>query len=496
MMKKSVLFLLCDTCICGGTNVILEHASRLEKQGYDVTIALVYMKMDVFKLFLKPPYFWHPALTTLKFIHIDQAALGDFDIAIYTLWSTVFYLPLINAKNHLYFVQSIESRFFPKEETSITNLVDKTYEIGLPVITEANWIKQYLETHYQSKTELVRNGINKSIYSTTGEIISEKPTKQLRILVEGPINVPYKNVERTIELCKIANVGDVWLLTSSECHNMPNVDRLFSKIPIHDVAKIYRSCDLIVKLSYVEGMFGPPLEMFHCGGTAIVYDVTGHDEYIKHNINALVAKSGDEESVIRYLKKLNKDRELLNKLKNGAIDTARNWPNWESTSITFAQSIENLAKNSLSTDQQKTLAETVREKSQEQIPVVISYGNENISTNLTGNLNNKIGHYTYLVPIFSGNTKLIIHFGEKYKSFYLTALNFHQKTNEQIQPNYKINWLGMSKDQNNKLICLNNDSACHIEIACQSTNIEASTLFHLEIEIRPFENKLPVKQLS
>lgn len=42
-------------------------------------------------------------------------------------------------------------------------------------------------------------------------------------------------------------------------------------------------------------MFGPPLEMFHCGGTSIVYDVTGHDEYIVHDKNGLVAKTDDDE---------------------------------------------------------------------------------------------------------------------------------------------------------------------------------------------------------
>jgi hypothetical protein len=56
------------------------------------------------------------------------------------------------------------------------------------------------------------------------------------------------------------------------------------------MASVYRSCDDILKLSLVESMFGPPLEMFHCGGTAIVYNVTGHDEYIVHGRNALVAE--------------------------------------------------------------------------------------------------------------------------------------------------------------------------------------------------------------
>jgi len=92
----------------------------------------------------------------------------------------------------------------------------------------------------------------------------------------------FKNVEKTIELCLQSDADEIWLLTSTEISEYPGVDKCFSRVAIEKTPEIYRSCDVLVKLSYVEGMFGPPLEMFHCGGTAIVYDVTGHDEYIKH----------------------------------------------------------------------------------------------------------------------------------------------------------------------------------------------------------------------
>ena len=91
----------------------------------------------------------------------------------------------------------------------------------------------------------------------------------------------------------------------------PGVNKCFSRIPIHKTAEIYRSCDVLVKLSYVEGMFGPPLEMFHCGGTAIVYDVTGHEEYIEDGKNAIVVKKDNEEEVVSWLKKLKCDPVFL-----------------------------------------------------------------------------------------------------------------------------------------------------------------------------------------
>jgi hypothetical protein len=95
-----------------------------------------------------------------------------------------------------------------------------------------------------------------------------------------------------------------------------------------------------VKLSLVEGMFGPPLEMFHCGGTVIVYNVTGFDEYIKHGENALVAELGNEDTILEYLKMLRDDPRLLERLKIGALSTATRWHDWNESSANFLDSLQ------------------------------------------------------------------------------------------------------------------------------------------------------------
>ena len=49
----------------------------------------------------------------------------------------------------------------------------------------------------------------------------------------------------------------------------------------------------MLKLSRVEGMFGPPLEGFHMGATCVVTAVTGHEEYVEHGENGLVVEWDD-----------------------------------------------------------------------------------------------------------------------------------------------------------------------------------------------------------
>jgi len=227
-------------------------------------------------------------------------------------------------------------------EEPLRKLVDGTYILPLEFITEVTWVKDYLKDNYEKDAQLVLNGIRKDIYSSLGDSIAPREDGKLRVLVEGHLGVFFKNVEKTIELCKQSKADEIWLLTGSNITEYNGINKVFSKIPIFETPKIYRSCDVVIKLSYVEGMFGPPLEMFHCGGTAIVYDVTGYDEYIRHNENAFVVKTDDENQVVEYINLLKEDSSILKRLKAGATKTANKWPDWETQSIRFENTLKKI----------------------------------------------------------------------------------------------------------------------------------------------------------
>lgn len=323
-------FLLGWSDISGGTNVILEYGSRLQRRGHDVTILT--------KEYVSPERTnWHSEARVMSWKTIESGRKEIFDIVLATWWESPFLLHYFQANHYVYFVQSIESRFWqasdPTNHDTCDNdfgrqLCESTYSYSLPIITEAKWIKHYLHEHFNHSPFLVRNGIRKDIYTLEGEYVQPRSNDIFRVLVEGPLEVFFKNVPRTIELCRQAGVDEIWLLTSSSVNSCSGIDRVFSQIPTKDTAAVYRSCDVLVKLSYVEGMFGPPLEMFHCGGTAIVYDVTGYDEYIVHNYNGLVVKKDDEAQVVASLRALKEQPEMLEALKKGALETAELWPDW------------------------------------------------------------------------------------------------------------------------------------------------------------------------
>ena len=342
-----IAFFIGSVDISGGTYVIYQHALYAKRAGHEVTVVVLY------------PYDssqmqWHPACKELHFIPLNEAAGKHFDLAIATWWKTATELHAIDADRYAYFVQSIESRFYPEIEAPLRGLVNRTYDLGLPTITEATWIKEHLYSIHNNDPFLARNGIRKDIYSPVGTTINSDRSR-LRVLVEGPFGVSFKNVGTSLRLARQSKAASTWLLTSTNMRSWyPGVQQVFSRVPIGKVSEIYRSCDVLLKLSTVEGMFGPPLEMFHCGGTAIVYDVSGHDEYIRDGVNGIVIKSGDEKSVIGAINALAEDGFLLSTLRKGALETAEAWPDWNQSSRLFLSFLDAIAFSS--TPSQEELA--------------------------------------------------------------------------------------------------------------------------------------------
>ncbi len=327
-----IAFTIGSPTISGGTFVIYEYVKGLLQKGHEVFIVT---NFNVTEEWIS----WYPEAKGFQFSSYKEAKDILFDIVIGTWWKTIPDIHKLSSKSYAYFVQSYEPYFVPENEYALRKYIESTYIRNLPVITEATWIQNLLKEKYNLDSDLVRNGIRKDIFKPFGQSIRERENGKLRVLIEGPIDVNFKNVPKTIELCRRSKADEIWLMTSSDIDSYDGVDKVFSKVSIFDTPLIYRSCDVLVKLSYVEGMFGPPLEMFHCGGTAIVYDVTGYDEYISHGKNSLVVKTGDEKQVVDYINQLKEDSTFLYKLKKGALTTAKEWNNWDSQVTSFEKAL-------------------------------------------------------------------------------------------------------------------------------------------------------------
>jgi glycosyltransferase involved in cell wall biosynthesis len=334
-----IAFLVNDLQLSGGVGVVIHHAQQLTRHGHDVSLVLV-REQDL-------PHWGYDALEGLHVLSLVEAQGQRFDVAVATWWETTYSLFTVPAERYAYFVQSLEDRFY---EAEMVERLGASLTLDLPVafITEACWIRDTLaELRPDARCYFVRNGIDKAIFPAA-ESVEPRLRGPLRILIEGNPSVALKGIQDAV-----ASVGamreprHVTVVTSEhDAFAGGGVDRVIGPVPHREMAALYAETDVVLKLSRVEGMFGPPLEGFHLGATCVVTEVTGHEEYIQHGWNGLVADWDDPAGTARLMDRLARDPRELHFLRTNALATAQSWPDWEQAGQFMTLALERIRRES------------------------------------------------------------------------------------------------------------------------------------------------------
>ncbi|MBU2578424.1 glycosyltransferase family 4 protein [Patescibacteria group bacterium] len=309
-----IAYLIPDCGITGGVAVVCQHVNRLQKRGHEVYLISETLEKSIDWF----PQQKVPVLTLKEYP-------DDVEILVATGWTTAFTVVDLPAKNKFYFVQSDETRFH--EPDSIWQyLTALTYRLDFNYLTEARWIQNWLKENFGHDSAYIPNGINGEIF------YPDKPLspkgKRPRILLEGAIALPYKGMQDAFAAVEDLD-AEIWCVSSfGKPEPGWRCDRFFNQVPMEQMRRIYSSCDILLKLSRVEGFFGPPLEMMACGGAVVVGKVTGYDEYIVDGHNALVVEPGDVASAKAAIERLIEDKDLRKKLIKHGYETAEAWQ-WE-----------------------------------------------------------------------------------------------------------------------------------------------------------------------
>jgi O-antigen biosynthesis protein len=276
-------------------------------------------------------------LDRLHVVPIEQAREASYDVAVATWWETTTHLFDLDARRHAYFVQSLEERFYGRWDTARVGAA-LTHALPVSFITEARWIAETLEELQPGgRVFYVRNGVDKRVFAPA-ESLRPRREGPLRILIEGYRGISFKGVDEAV-----ATVGSMReprhltaVIPDRAVEGDVEADTLVGAVPQDQLARLFASTDVVLKLSRIEGMFGPPLEGFHCGATCVVAPVTGHEEYVSHGWNGLVTEWDDPRGTARLLDLLARDRRYLHFLRTNALETARSWPSWEQSSAFMA----------------------------------------------------------------------------------------------------------------------------------------------------------------
>ena len=311
-MKPKIAYLIPGCGISGGIAVICQHLNRLRDRGYDVL-----MISETPETLIN----WFPN-QRVEIVTLENVP-DNIDALVATGWTTAHTAQNIPAKKKYYFVQSDETRFNPEGSYTYQKALE-TYSMDYQFITEAKWIKKWLMERFGKNAFYVPNGLDPQIMYCT-EKRTEIPDRKIRVLLEGPIDIPFKAMDDAFNAINGLDC-EVWCISSAGTpkHGW-RCDKFFNNVPMEQMKYIYSNCDILLKMSRVEGFFGPPMEMMACGGTCVVGKVTGYDEYIVDGYNALTVELGDVQAAHDAVDRLIHDHELRNTLAKNGIKTASEW---------------------------------------------------------------------------------------------------------------------------------------------------------------------------
>lgn len=313
-LKPKIAYLVAGCGISGGLAVVLNHLNGLLSRGYDVMLITEDDTEDID---------WFPN-QKVPIVSINQVP-DNLDIIVATYWTTSYTIEQIPAKRKFYFVQSDESKFFDrdsKESLAARESYNKDYEF----LTMAKWIQEWLETEHGKKAKYVPNGVDLNVMNSVVPLVEKK--KRLRVLLEGPINAPFKGMKEAFEVVKDLDC-EVWCVsTAGKPDASWRCDRFFESVSMDKMKHIYSSCDVLLKMSSVESFCLPALEMMACGGTVVLNRFKGLEEFVIDGYNGLVVELGDIEGAKRAINLLIKDPKLRTYLENNALKTAKEW-GWE-----------------------------------------------------------------------------------------------------------------------------------------------------------------------
>jgi O-antigen biosynthesis protein len=331
-MSPSVCFILGELGPSGGAGAVVRHARGLaEQHDWDVSIAL-----------------WPGATATVappgvRLVTTAEARASDHDIAIATWWRTAYDLFEIPARRHAYFIQQFEERVYgPGDVERFGAMV--THDLPVAFVTEAGWIAAELaELRPEAPCFHVPNGIDKERFAPRESPSARGP---LRVLVEGSPGLWFKGIQDAATVLELVSEPVVSTLIVPE-HIDPDTcarfDRVVGPLDHAEMANAYSKADVLLKLSRVEGVFTPPLEAFHCGVPCVVWPVTGHDEYVRHGLNGAVTDYDDLIGTAGWIDLLARDRRLLSRFSQAALETAGAWPTWEESTARFAAALGAIA---------------------------------------------------------------------------------------------------------------------------------------------------------
>ncbi|WP_161602407.1 glycosyltransferase family 4 protein [Tautonia marina] len=327
--------------ISGGINIVLNWGVILAKAGYGIDLILPPTEAQGTIPFLSEQDGRH-----FRIVSLPEARQVHYHTVMATWWACIPWMADLDADHYAWFMQAVEGQF-AEPNSEAQQKFDEVVSSQMNVITTAHWLRRHIERHYTiepKQTFCVLSGLDKTLWREMPRVPPGRGRQPVRFLVEGPPLDPRKNVAQTIRLLEGLKVPYRWVgATVDHAIIGPHCQGVEVQVPYHRMPSIYADSDVLVKASNAEGMFGPPLEMFATGGTAVCWDVQGAEEYMADRYNCRLTPMNSWSRLAEAIREFADNPEQVRTLQENALATAEAWPTWDDQADQILATIEALA---------------------------------------------------------------------------------------------------------------------------------------------------------
>lgn len=334
--KFSVLFVLPVKGGSGGANSVIQEASLMLEFGIEAMVAVKDVDLESVKDLYKDL-----ENTDKLFVGFNEETIphiaSDFDIVVATIFNSVGIVKSITDKNKAilpaYYIQDYEPFFFNENSLLWKQALDSYSVLSTGLLfAKTSWIINKVKEQTQISIHKVRPSIDNSIYYPYFNSVHEK------VVITAMIRpkTPRRGADRTISvLRKIATqfFGKIEIKIFGSESNTKEVESLnidfehenLGILSRPEVAQLLRESDVFIDLSDYQAFGRSGLEAMASGCVTVSTKFGGVDEYIIEGVNSILVDPFMEEEAVQSLSKLILNRDLLEKIKLEAIETASNF---------------------------------------------------------------------------------------------------------------------------------------------------------------------------
>ncbi|MFC4077963.1 glycosyltransferase family 4 protein [Salinithrix halophila] len=207
-----------------------------------------------------------------------------------------------------------------------------TYSHGVPVISISHWLDEQIFRHVGQRTTVVNPGIDPQIFHPASHNMKESPSRPKVILyIARDPNVGYAlkgydDFVKSMHLFKQMYNGDfiIHMVCTERVLPLPDLPhRTFQPSDDQEMADLYRSADVFVSTSWVEGFGLPPLEAMACGTPVVTTNSGGVMDFCSHLESAYVVPPKDPQAIAVGIRSVLTNPSLAGRLVQGGFRSAK-----------------------------------------------------------------------------------------------------------------------------------------------------------------------------